>query len=655
VRFDALVQDRLLDRAVADALAAVGIETMSRVQAQALPALLRGEDAIAAAETGTGKTFVYAVPIVQRVREAEARAQAEAAAAPASAADPFAGVAPFRALVFVPGQELCLQVCAVLGILDPAAGALPIVAGMSVPPLEPGGRVLVATPGALLNWMRKALASSLKMVANAEAEAHDALAALAALDAQGQTGGADRDRLDRVVRGARKQTERALDRAEAFLRRLRGLEIAAFDEGDLVLGATHREDVEAALRFIGAAKAFRRPETVEARKQLLQTLAAPPAKTKASKSKAGMGQTDGIAASITADDSIAISVATDTAASTSPGRGAAPSPAGEDDLSLPRDMQFIVCAATLIDSLSSQTSQRANADSFGTWLYKHLRRAKLVKTEGLHRTTPGLRVNEITIDTKVLHQLADRAAARARLPDDSYHGAQGNADDRDARAIALAELVRDARVSALERALRMTLPENRDDALPARFSDTHRLPHTSADGAASLAAAPPVAHSLPFRLDAGRKSRYLGFEQSTGETVLSLLPDEAADRVFDEAGRRTSTRQTTANATEVALETVQAPVSVDPYEADTEDEENTPLPDTPPAKGAHGQVLVFMNSHGTAEEVLMLLEKRGKLAQPRFFLLFACVVHCIFLTNIIASPYCVKLSLLYHVYVQFQT
>src|ERR1700734_4081083 len=75
-------------RAVADK----GYDTPSPIQLQAIPAVLAGRDVLAGAQTGTGKTAGFVLPILQRLAEATARERAP------------------RALVLTPTRELAAQV-----------------------------------------------------------------------------------------------------------------------------------------------------------------------------------------------------------------------------------------------------------------------------------------------------------------------------------------------------------------------------------------------------------------------------------------------------------------------------------------------------------------------------------------------------------------
>jgi ATP-dependent RNA helicase RhlE len=126
-------------------LGALGYQAPTPVQAQAIPAVLAGRDVMAAAQTGTGKTAAFAVPMLQKL------AMEGQQVAPNSV----------RALVLVPTRELAEQVHQ--SFLAYGAG-LPLrthvaYGGVSINPqmmkLRKGLDLLVATPGRLLDLYRQ--------------------------------------------------------------------------------------------------------------------------------------------------------------------------------------------------------------------------------------------------------------------------------------------------------------------------------------------------------------------------------------------------------------------------------------------------------------------------------------------------------------------
>jgi len=126
-------------------LAAARFSTPTPVQAAAIPQALGGKDVIATAQTGTGKTLAFLIPVMEKLSAQEA-----------------AGIA---ALVLVPTRELAMQVTAQHDALrskqmQPAAlvvGGLP--EGRQLDAIRRGGQFVVATPGRLEDYMDRKLVS----------------------------------------------------------------------------------------------------------------------------------------------------------------------------------------------------------------------------------------------------------------------------------------------------------------------------------------------------------------------------------------------------------------------------------------------------------------------------------------------------------------
>jgi superfamily II DNA/RNA helicase len=139
-RFDTLPLDPKLLRAVGDS----GYTAMTPIQAKAIPIVLAGQDVMGAAQTGTGKTAAFTLPLLQRMLKHE-----NASASPARH--------PVRALVLAPTRELADQVAN--NVKTYAKHTLlrsPVVfGGIDMKPqtatLKAGVEVLIATPGRLLD------------------------------------------------------------------------------------------------------------------------------------------------------------------------------------------------------------------------------------------------------------------------------------------------------------------------------------------------------------------------------------------------------------------------------------------------------------------------------------------------------------------------
>src|SRR5659263_562743 len=129
-----------LARAVAD----MGYESMTPIQAQAIPMVLQGRDVMGAAQTGTGKTAAFALPLLQRMMKHE-----NASTSPARH--------PVRALVLLPTRELAVQVAEQVKLYAKYTklNCAVVFGGMDMKPqtleLKKGVEVLVATPGRLLD------------------------------------------------------------------------------------------------------------------------------------------------------------------------------------------------------------------------------------------------------------------------------------------------------------------------------------------------------------------------------------------------------------------------------------------------------------------------------------------------------------------------
>ncbi|MFE8073344.1 DEAD/DEAH box helicase [Marinobacteraceae bacterium S3BR75-40.1] len=133
--FSSLGLSEKLVRATADQ----GYDTPSPIQAQAIPAVLSGQDVMAAAQTGTGKTAGFTLPMLHRLAETPRQGKG------------------IRALILTPTRELAAQVGANVRLYSkylPTRSA-EVYGGVKINPqiakLRRGVDVLVATPGRLLD------------------------------------------------------------------------------------------------------------------------------------------------------------------------------------------------------------------------------------------------------------------------------------------------------------------------------------------------------------------------------------------------------------------------------------------------------------------------------------------------------------------------
>lgn len=132
-----------VDQDMVDALSARGIVDAFPIQEQTIPLALTGQDIIGQAKTGTGKTFGFGLPVLQRI-----------------GATPEPGV---QALVVVPTRELAVQVYEDLEVASEnrAATVVPIYGGKAyegqIEQLKAGAQIVVGTPGRLLDLANQRL------------------------------------------------------------------------------------------------------------------------------------------------------------------------------------------------------------------------------------------------------------------------------------------------------------------------------------------------------------------------------------------------------------------------------------------------------------------------------------------------------------------
>ena len=130
-----------LEKNILKALKEAGYSEPTPIQQQAIPPVLEGRDLMGCAQTGTGKTCAFAVPIIQRLAKSEGKK------------------GTIRALILTPTRELALQiyenVCQYARYM-PCSAAV-IFGGVSQVPqveaIERGVDILIATPGRLWDLM----------------------------------------------------------------------------------------------------------------------------------------------------------------------------------------------------------------------------------------------------------------------------------------------------------------------------------------------------------------------------------------------------------------------------------------------------------------------------------------------------------------------
>src|SRR6188472_4130171 len=132
--------DLQIHPAVLQAVAEVGYESPSPIQAATIPAMMAGSDVVGLAQTGTGKTAAFAIPILSKIDTSSRITQA---------------------LVLAPTRELALQVAEAFSRYGShlSVNVLPIYGGASYGPqlagLKRGAQVVVGTPGRVIDHLEK--------------------------------------------------------------------------------------------------------------------------------------------------------------------------------------------------------------------------------------------------------------------------------------------------------------------------------------------------------------------------------------------------------------------------------------------------------------------------------------------------------------------
>jgi ATP-dependent RNA helicase DeaD len=128
-----------LDKKIISALTDMGFEEPSPIQSQTIPLVLSGVDVIGQAQTGTGKTAAFGIPIIQNISDPR----------------------KIQALIMTPTRELAIQVSEELGKIGrlrrtkvlPVYGGQPI--DRQIRALRLGVQIIIGTPGRLLDHIRR--------------------------------------------------------------------------------------------------------------------------------------------------------------------------------------------------------------------------------------------------------------------------------------------------------------------------------------------------------------------------------------------------------------------------------------------------------------------------------------------------------------------
>ena len=137
MRFEDLQVDERILRAVED----MGFEEASPIQAQAIPVIMEGRDVVGQAQTGTGKTAAYSIPVLEKINP---------------------DLKKLQAVILCPTRELAVQVAEEIRRLAKYMSdirVLPVYGGQEIvkqiKSLKSGVQIVVGTPGRVMDHMRR--------------------------------------------------------------------------------------------------------------------------------------------------------------------------------------------------------------------------------------------------------------------------------------------------------------------------------------------------------------------------------------------------------------------------------------------------------------------------------------------------------------------
>ena len=137
MKFEDLHVDERILRAVED----MGFEEASPIQAQAIPVIMEGRDVVGQAQTGTGKTAAYSIPVLEKINP---------------------DLKKLQAVILCPTRELAVQVAEEIRRLAKYMSdirVLPVYGGQEIvkqiKSLKSGVQIVVGTPGRVMDHMRR--------------------------------------------------------------------------------------------------------------------------------------------------------------------------------------------------------------------------------------------------------------------------------------------------------------------------------------------------------------------------------------------------------------------------------------------------------------------------------------------------------------------
>ena len=128
-----------LDKRIVQAISAMGFEEPSPIQAETIPLVLEGNDVIGQAQTGTGKTAAFGIPIIQNIEVSK----------------------HVQALILTPTRELAIQVAEEIGNIGRVKRirSLPVYGGQpidrQIKALKSGIQIVIGTPGRLIDHIKR--------------------------------------------------------------------------------------------------------------------------------------------------------------------------------------------------------------------------------------------------------------------------------------------------------------------------------------------------------------------------------------------------------------------------------------------------------------------------------------------------------------------
>jgi len=135
-------KDYKIDNRIVQNLDRLGFRRPTDIQYKSIPSILKGEDVLAIAQTGTGKTAAFAIPIIDKLLKIKKKRKRKDG---------------IKCLVMVPTHELALQIAEVLNTIAKGTGVrtISIFGGVDQDPqikkLDKGADILVATPGRMFD------------------------------------------------------------------------------------------------------------------------------------------------------------------------------------------------------------------------------------------------------------------------------------------------------------------------------------------------------------------------------------------------------------------------------------------------------------------------------------------------------------------------